>query len=173
MNALKAKRWAVLALISLAFNLFLGGLALGKLIRPEHPPRDMGPIAIFRASRDLDPGSQKIIDRIRKEHHDEIGNGMRGAAEAREAALDALCAEQFDEAKAREAFDVFRERSQRTHGQMHESLIAIAKAMSPEQRVRLREVMLRDRKKGGGRWRGPSGHPGPQMSAPAISSSAP
>lgn len=151
MNALKAKPWAVLAVISLTLNLFLGGLVVGRFLRPDPPPRDMGPIALFRVSRDLDPASREIIERVREQRREGISDAMHEAAEARMKAVDALCAEDFDEARAREAFEAFRKQSRRAHDEMHEALIDVAKAMTPEQRIELREVLQRGKR---GKWRG-------------------
>jgi len=174
MNALKAKPWAVLALLSLVLNLFLGGLLAGRLLRPDHPPREMGPISLFRASKDLDPGSREIVDRVREKHHRSIRETMERAASARAAVIDSLCAEQFDEAKAREAFKTFRTEMGGAQDEMHESLIEVAKEMTPAQRAKLKEVLLRAREGRHGRPRGsarPFHGPPPSDSLPAPSSS--
>ncbi len=161
MNALKAKPWAVLAVISLAVNLFLGGLVAGKFLRPgPPPPGDFGRIALFRGSRDMDPQTRKIVDQVRDRHRDGIRSSIWASRKAREAAIDALCADDFDEAGARRAFGEFRERSERARSEMHEALIEVAGAMTPDQRVSLREALTRRDKHGRRRGRPPgSGHP--------------
>jgi len=183
MNALKAKPWAVLALISLALNLFLGGLLAGRLLRPDRSPREMGPISLFRASKDLDPGSREIVDRVRDKHHRSIRDTMGRAATARAAAIDALCAEQFDEAKAREAFQAFRKEMGGAQDEMHESLLEVAKEMTPAQRTKLKEVLLRGREGRRGRPHGsmdpfhddhpPRRAPPPAPAPPASSGETP
>lgn len=159
MNALKAKPWAVLALISLALNLFLGGLLVGRMLRPDRPPPDTRPISLLRSSRDLDPEARAIVDKAREKHHRDIRRSMTQAGEARLAAVEALCAKDFDEAKVREAFLAFRKEANVSQDKMHEALIDAAKQMTPEQRAVLREALMRERgrEKMRGRPRGPRG----------------
>jgi uncharacterized membrane protein len=177
MNALKAKPWAVLALISLALNLFLGGLLAGRLLRPDRRPWEMGPISLFRATKDLDPGSREIVDRVRDKHRGNIRDTMGRAASARVAAVEALCAEQFDEAKAREAFQAFRKEMGGAQDEMHESLLEVAKEMTPAQRTKLKQVLLRGRKGRRSRPHGSmapflDGHPPGREPPPAPPSSS-
>ncbi len=159
MNAQNAKPWAVVALVSVALNLFLGGLLLGRSFRPDGPPADVGPISLLRAPQNLDPAARKIVDETREKHHKGIRRSMAKAGRARLAAIDALCARDFDEAKAREAFQAFRAETNVAHDVMHESLIEAAKQMTPEQRAVLRETLLRSKGREGwkGRGRGPNG----------------
>lgn len=169
MNALKAKPWAVLAMISLALNLFLGGLVLGKVLRPDRPPAHMGPISLFRASKELDPKSQELVDKVRDKHGDEIRERMGRTMTARTRAIDALCAEQFDEAAVRDTFDAFRKESDGAHDAMFASLVEVAKQMTPEQRKALGEAL---QKKGSGRrgkrgWSMGSDDPGPPPDPPS------
>jgi Spy/CpxP family protein refolding chaperone len=159
MNAHNAKPWAVLALLSLAVNLFLGGLLVGRTFRPDKPPGDMGPISLLRSSQDLDPAARQIVDRTREKHHKGIRRSMANAARARLAAINALCARDFDEAKAREAFRAFRAETNVAHDTMQESLIEAAKQMTPEQRAVLKTSLVRSGVREGwkGRGRGPGG----------------
>jgi uncharacterized membrane protein len=159
MNALNAKPWAVLALLSLAVNLFLGGLLLGRTFRPDRPPADVGPISLLRSPQDLDPAAREIVDRTREKHHKGIRRSMAKAGRARLAAIDALCASDFDEVKAREAFQAFRAETNIAHDTMHESLIEAAKQMTPAQRAVLKDTLVRSGGREGwkGRGRGPGG----------------
>lgn len=159
MNALKAKPWAVLALISLALNLFLGGLVVGRMLRPDRSPADTRPISLLRSSRSLDPAARAIVDRAREKHHRDIRGSMARVGAARLAAVEALCAPDFDEAKAREAFAAFRKEVNFSHDKMHESLIDAAKQMTSQQRADLKEALMRDRgwERNRGRFRGPRG----------------
>ena len=176
MNTHNAKPWAVLALLSLALNLFLGGLLMGRSFRPDKPPADVGPISLLRSPQDLDPAARQIVDRTREKHHKGIRRSMAKAGRARLAAIDALCAREFDETKAREAFQAFRSETNVAHDAMHESLIEAAKQMTPEQRAVLKDTLHRSGVREGwkGRGRGPGGRfrdgipPGPPSADPVV-----
>lgn len=152
-----AKTWAVIAVLSLAANLFLGGLLVGRSFRsdkPLPPPSVIGPIALLRSSQDLDPAARQIVENAREKHREEIHRSMMSASRSRRAAIEAVCAKDFDEAKAREAFRAYRDQTVRTHDVMHESLIDAAKQMTAEQRMVLREVLMRSGGRGGWKGRG-------------------
>ena len=151
MNEQKAKRgqkamvWAVVALLSLATNLFLGGLLLGKSFRPDRPPGGIGPIALLRPPQGFDPATSEIVERTRQKHHHGIRKAMTRMGEARAEAVEALCAKEFDEAKAREAFRAFQSVSNTAHESMNESLMDAARQMTSEQRELLRESLHKGR----------------------------
>ena len=153
----RARVWAVSLLLSLALNLFLGGVLLGRSFRPERPPSPMGPLALLRAPQELDPAARDVVDRTREKHDKEIRRAMRHASKAREEAVDALCVEDFNESEARRAFRLFRAEMEVAHEAMNESLIETAKQMNGAQRSVLREELVRSARPAGrwGKGRGP------------------
>ncbi|MCL2824862.1 MAG: periplasmic heavy metal sensor [Polyangiaceae bacterium] len=157
---MKAKHWAIAGVLSMALNLFLGGVLFGKFFRPDKPPPGIGPISLLRVPPDFDPATKKIIDNSREKHHDEIRRAVRQASTARFAAIDALCATDFDETKAREAFLDFQAKTASAQSAMNDSLVDAAKLMNPEQRALLKDSLVRGASEGRrGRGRGPGGFP--------------
>ena len=151
MSAPKAKPWAWIAIVSVAINLFLAGMLVTQFVR--RPPRgEMGPISMRGLAAAVDPSARPVVERVRDEHRDRIVAKMREAGMARRNAMDALTAEDFDEAKARAAFDAFQQKSDEAQKEMHGSLIELAKALPPDQRAKMREALRHGHR---GRFGGP------------------
>jgi uncharacterized membrane protein len=154
MSTPRAKPWAWFALVSVAINLFLAGMLVTRFVR-RAPHDDMGPISMHGLAEAVDPSARPVVERVRDEHRDRMVAKMREAGEARRAAMEALTAGDFDEARARAAFDEFQQKSNEVQKEMHGSLIDLAKSLPPDQRVKMRDALGR---RPHGRFGGP-GHP--------------
>lgn len=175
MSVSKTKCWAIVALVSVALNLFMIGLIAGRVLQPEPPMPDRRPFLMLRSARDLAPRAQQIVNRTEEQYSDRISESINQVRQHRQAAIDALCAPQFDEPVVREQFVKLRDVLAASHDVMHESMIAAAKQMRPEERKQLYDAMMRDRgptKRQGRKWRqseSPDDRPrGPKGDLPPV-----
>lgn len=158
MSVSKTKFWAIVALLSVALNLFMIGLIVGRVLQPEPRVPDRRPFLMLRSVRELAPQAQQIVNRTEEQFSDRITENINQVQQRRKVAIDALCAPQFDEPMVREKFVQLRDVLAASHDVMHESMIVAAKQMSPEERKQLYEAMTRDRgpvKRQGRNWRQP------------------
>lgn len=160
MTRLLAKKWAIFLVLSLALNLFLAGMLTARWwLRPSPPPhhaKGMRVRSLERTlGRHLDPSVHDTLRRIDAERRDTIERRLEQAREAGGAAKATLATEQFDRARAEQAFADFRAKSAAAKEAMHEALIDVAEALPPEQRVKLGEAWERGPGPRGRRgWRG-------------------
>ncbi len=161
MSRLLAKHWAIALLVSLALNLFLGGLIATRWLRgPVDGPRSGRPHLRFDSLREaLGPEAKAAIDQVDDQHSATIRKTMREMMKARRAATEALTADPFDAEKAREAHKVLMTKETTARSAMHEALVELAAALPAEQRAKLGQAM-RKRGKGGHHGRRRSGRDG-------------
>jgi len=164
MSRLLAKKWAIALVVSLALNLFLGGMMTARwMMRPHRPPhRGMGMhVRSLKSSlgRHLDPSVHGTLERVDAKHREIIRERMKDAAEASRSAKDALSGEPFDEAKAKEAFADARAKQAAAREAMQNALIELAAALPPAERAKLGKAWgRRDGPRGrGDRRRRPGG----------------
>jgi len=132
MSELKKTPWALLFLISLGLNLFLGGmLVAGRMHRGggrEAPPEGMNAIAA-----PFKPQAQRIW----KERRGEMQDKKRKVQEARARAAEAVVAEPYDAARASAALADLRAAQSDAQRVMHEGMLELAKEMPKSERARL------------------------------------
>ena len=154
MSRLLAKKWAIALVVSLALNLFLGGMMTTRwMMGPLHPPhRGMGmPVRSLKSSlgRHLDPSVHGILEKVDAKYQETIRNRMIEAGEAGRVAKQVLAAEDFDEPKAKQAFADLRAKHGAARQAMHEALLELAAALPPHERAKLGRAW--------GRRKGPRG----------------
>ncbi len=155
MSRLLAKHWAIALLISVALNLFLGGLIAARYMRGPRGGPSMGRHYLrFDGLRQvLGPEAKDAIDQVDAKYSDSIRQKMREAMEARRAATEALTAEPFDAEKARQAHADLIAKETAARGATHEALVELASALPAEQRAKLGEAMSKRGKRGHGKGR--------------------
>lgn len=159
MSKLLAKKWAIALVVSLALNLFLGGMMTARwMMYPRGaPPRGMGMrVRSLEGSlkRHLDPSVHETLRKIDAEHQEVIEGRMQEAREASRAARRTLLAEPFDEAGARQAFAAARAKQGAAREAMQDALIDLAAALPPGERAKLGQAWNRHkgpRRRGEGR----------------------
>jgi len=110
---------AVLLLLSLAGNLFLGGVWVGRYARHGHRDwndvrdgRGMVEMVLERIAKDLPGDQRKAFREIMDEQRDKLAAGGQEMRDAREQLRAATVAHPFDRAQFDAAFQEMRTRSQ-------------------------------------------------------------
>jgi uncharacterized membrane protein len=150
MNALRARPWALLFLVSLAVNLFLGGMLTSRWLQRSRSgggPMGGGPAAF----RMLGPEGRPIAERVWSSRKEEMSQRARAVREARKRSVEALSAEPFDAAKAAAALADGRAKTAAAEETMNQAMVELAGALPPAERVRLGQALERGR--------GPKGRP--------------
>ncbi len=160
-------RWRTpLLILSLALNLFLGGLLIGGWIAGRPPggdsmidgPMSDGPIQGLAGDRpgsaQSTPGLHRLIGalspearpearRVFQEHRRELRTGIIALAESRRRVAAALSAEPFDPASLAAAFEELRHRTGAVQAGIHDGLVELSVRLNPEDRRRLVEFGAR------------------------------
>lgn len=143
-------RWLILALLaSLAVNLFVGGLAIGRWVDQDWGWRD-GPHRHAGSSTPDGPGPRWLrrmvgeegIDTVRSvwDRHGPAIEPLRVEADAaRSAVADALAADPFVRADYEAALAEMRTAMGRMHAAIHEAVTDVVAALTPEQRAAFAE----------------------------------
>ncbi|MCR9072991.1 MAG: periplasmic heavy metal sensor [Alphaproteobacteria bacterium] len=142
-------RWLILALLaSLAVNLFIGGLAVGRWVDHgwgwrDGPHRHAGPPPEGSAPRWLRRmAGEEGIETVRSVwgQHAPIIEPLRVEADAaRSAVADALAAKPFVRADYESALAAMRESMGRMQAAIHGAVVDVVSAMTPEQRAAFAE----------------------------------
>lgn len=145
-------RWLILVLFaSLAVNLFIGGLAVGRWVDdgwygrggPHHghwrsgpPPEGPGPRWLRRmVGEDGMPAVRAVWDR-----HQSIIDPLRAEADAaRTAVADTLAADPFVRADYEAALADMRAAMEAMHAATHAAVVDVVDSLSPEQRAAFAE----------------------------------
>lgn len=157
MTTERGRVFAVLFVISLGINLFLGGVIAARWIAEPPASPDMRPLSVGSLRGALGPGANGMVDDVMAGRRGEIRARMQEAAQARDRAQQALSAEPFDPQKARQELANFRHKSALAQQSMQEAIVELAAKLTPQQRKRLHWVLQGP---GAGRGRGPRYHGG-------------
>ncbi len=151
-------KWLVGGLIvSLVFNLLLGGFIIGRMSGAGMP--GMGP--------DPTMGLHRLLRFLPDERRRELLTDMHSQRSAMRPRLEeiratqqgigaAVAAEDFDREALINALAAFRSHLETTQARSHETFITIVEGLTPEERIRLAKAMRRGRGAGRG---GPRGRP--------------
>jgi uncharacterized membrane protein len=133
-----AKRLSIALAISIALNLLLAGILVGRALhRPPPPERE------FPAMRGDGYGRRAPLRGLFREHGAELGEKRRAIAEARRTARAALEAEPFDRAALDRALEGLRKETVASQEIMHRAIGDAAEKGSPEERKRLGHALER------------------------------
>lgn len=138
-------RWlTILLVVSVGLNIaavgFIAGRATGDRFRPPFANPLLGSGGLIR---DLPEPRREQLSRIMREHGRDLHSSIREMRRAQDALREALAAPEFDRDETAAALDAFRDSlcSSMTRG--NETIIALAQAMTPEERMQLVERMER------------------------------
>jgi uncharacterized membrane protein len=128
---------AIVAILSIALNLFLAGNQLGREFRGPQAQMNFEH-RLHTWWRDMPPADQAIAEDVMQQHIAEIMEKWRAYRPANQHAMQIMRAEKFDPAEARAALDVADERLAELRAVMQNTLTDIAQKVSPEGRKHIR-----------------------------------
>jgi uncharacterized membrane protein len=144
-----AKRLSIALAISIAVNLLLAGIFVGRAFHRRPPPdRD---VPARHGERD---GRKGPLRGLFREHGDELRDKRRAIGEARRTGRAALEAEPFERAALERALEGLRKESGASQEIMHRAIVEAASKGSPEERRKLGSALDRGALGGDGE-RGP------------------
>jgi uncharacterized membrane protein len=124
---------AIVAILSVALNLFLAGNQLGRQFRAPVPPPNFEQ-RLHTLWRDMPAADQPIAQGILDQHYSEIIEKWRQFRPASQHVVQVMHADPFDPVEAKAAFDNANQRWAELRTAMQNMLIEIAQKVSPEGR---------------------------------------
>ena len=128
-----AKRLSIALAISVAVNLLIAGIFVGRAFHRRPPPPEHDKSALHRES----DGRRAPLRGLYREHGDELRDKRRAIGEARRTARAALEAEPFDRAALERALEALRKETGASQEIMHKAIVEAASKGSPEERKKL------------------------------------
>jgi uncharacterized membrane protein len=127
----------IVAILSIALNLFLAGNQLGRQFRQPVPPPNFEQ-RLHNLSRDMSEADQTIAQEVLDRHHGDIAEKWRAYRPAAQRVIAAMRADSFDPAEAKAAYENANQRWEELRLVMRDTLIEIAQKVSPEGRKHMR-----------------------------------
>jgi uncharacterized membrane protein len=128
---------AIIAILSVALNLFLAGNQLGHEVRGPQQLQNFEQ-RLHGWWRDMPAGDQAIAENVMKQHRDEILEKWRAFRPANQRALQIMHSENFDRGDAQAALDAANQRLAELKVALQSMLIEVAEKVSPEGRKHIR-----------------------------------
>lgn len=128
---------AIVAILSVALNLFLAGNQLGHEVRGPATPMHFEQ-RLHTWWRDMPAADQAIAEGVMQQHLSEIMEKWRAFRPANQRVIQLLRAEKFDPAEAQAALDTANQRLADLRAAMQTTLLEIAQKVSPEGRKHIR-----------------------------------
>ena len=128
---------AIVAILSVALNLFLAGSQLGHQFRGPAQPMNFQQ-RLTGVLRELPEADQPIARGVLDSHMSDIIEKWRASRPANQRAALAMHADPFDADEARAAFDKANQRTEEVRKALQAAMIELAQKVSPEGREKLR-----------------------------------
>ena len=128
---------AIVAILSVALNLFLAGNQLGHQFRGPPPALNFEQ-RLHGWWRDMPAADQAIAEGVMRQHQGEIMEKWRAFRPASQHVIQIMHSENFDPAEAKTALDTANQRLTELRGVLQSTLIEIAQKVSPEGRKHIR-----------------------------------
>ena len=128
---------AIVAILSVALNLFLAGNQLGHEVRGPQPPMNFEQ-RLHIWWRDMPAADQAIAEGVMQQHLGEIMEKWRAFRPANQHVIQIMHSENFDPAEARTALETANQRLAELRAILQSTLIEIAQKVSPEGRKHIR-----------------------------------
>lgn len=137
----------IVAIVSLALNLFLVGAVVGALVIGAHKPMRRGDLrpgpALFAAAQELSPEQQRAYHTALRSETRAMAPKLREAREARRSAWRRLGEDPVDQAAAVRDLDRARALEIEARGAIERRLLAFAATLPPSERAKLAERLSR------------------------------
>ena len=151
------KRLSITLAISVAVNLLLAGIMVGRAFRHRHrPPPEGHDAPAMRDERGGGDGRRAALRGLFREHGDELREKRRAIGEARRTARAALGAEPFDRPALERALEALRKETTASQEIMHRAIADSAEKGPVEERRKLGHALELTGLDREGRGRGPS-----------------
>jgi uncharacterized membrane protein len=128
---------AIIAILSVALNLFLAGNQLGHEFRGPPSPQNFEQ-RLHGWWRDMPAADQAIAAGVMQQHLGEILEKWRAFRPANQRVIQIMHSENFDPAEARAALDTANQRLADLRAALQSTLMEIAEKVSPEGRRHIR-----------------------------------
>jgi uncharacterized membrane protein len=145
MSSVPKKVWVILG-VSLAINLFFGGLIAGRLMSHRERPHqqagfedDLGPRGFLKRSGLREAGPE--VKQILRAQREQLKGNMRSLGQTREHVRVVLETEPYDAEAAAAAFARTREVSVQMQADMHKTLLDVSSKLTPAQRKRMADSL--------------------------------
>jgi uncharacterized membrane protein len=135
-----AKRLSIALAVSIALNLLLAGVFVGRALHRRPPPPPEREMPALRGERE---GRRAPLRGLFREHADELREKRRAIGEARRKAQTALGAEPFDRAALESALEGVRKETVGSQEIMHRAIVEAAAKGSPDERRKLGRALDR------------------------------
>jgi len=146
------RRWRLIAIVSIAMNLFLAGLMAGGFLRKgrgDRPQLAARAFSMKGAGRALGPEVRPVVDEIREARQGERRAYFERLRTAANEATSALSAEPFDSKRLDAALAELRNAHVALQEQSHAGFRQLAERLTPAQRAALAEANARFGRRGG------------------------
>ncbi len=150
-NDMRRRQWFILTfIISLAINIFLAGVLLGKtFFHPQSdmlPPMPRRPFMFQQLISNLPPDIQQKIRPLVQNSMPQKRPGGHEFRQFRQVLHQQLTTENVDEQVLRQTLENIRNKRFHFQAQMHETFIRIVLVLNKEEREKLLEAMRHHRK---------------------------
>ncbi len=150
MSTLIRNRFRVLLIVSLALNLFLGGLFAGHWLeawrRGPEPFQGRPPplrLHMGRMLERLPAEAREQATRVMERRREAMRKTVRAMHQARREVRRSLHAEPFDPARVERALEALRTRSSAAQAEMHAAMAELARELPPDARRALADGLGR------------------------------
>jgi uncharacterized membrane protein len=149
MTKLTSRRWAIIFFISLALNVFLGGLFIADKYFKDKRGRSFHGMtySVPWARRILGDEVRPMAREIFREHRESFRGTRRARAELYRKVMTVLAAEPFDKAAFRTALSALQENLQIGQTAMHSMMTEFSAKLTADQRKKLVQEVTRMQEK--------------------------
>lgn len=135
----RSRLWSVVFIISLGFNLFIGGLMIGHAVLGNS---DFGivrssPYNVFWAGRAAGPEARALVRDIWETHREEIRVSVAALRNSQQNVVQNLSMEQLDNEALQAALAELRTRTMESQAIMHRDFIELLVSLTAEQRAEI------------------------------------
>ena len=161
----RSRVWSVIFVVSLGFNLFIGGLMIGHAVfgRSDFGIVRSSPYNVFWAGRAAGPEARQHVREIWEANRDEIRGSVAALRNSQQSVAQSLAADLLNDEELQTALAELREQTMASQAIMHRDFIELIGSLTAEQRAEIaraaREIGMHRGRRGGERGRGNAAEP--------------
>lgn len=141
----RSKLWSIAFIVSLAFNLFIGGLMIGHAIygRSDISIARSSPYNVLWASRVAGPEARQHVRDLWEANQSEIRANISALRQSQRAVIEGLVATDLNEASLQSLLRELRERTMSSQAMMHRDFVTLLGNLTPAQRAEIAQAARR------------------------------